>query len=144
MIPYAVELSARRGVGVCVWPNSVSVTLSGAPLWALWKHAPTSDSAVEATTFLITSATLRMDPLSVSCLGDLFPKKKELRDGSVRWRPRGKRHRCGCSISCRRRDIELWRPVGLLSSPTFDLWRLVASQLHWFVQWQCHSVASKR
>jgi hypothetical protein len=32
---YAVELSVRRGVGGCVWPSSLSVTLSGAPLWAL-------------------------------------------------------------------------------------------------------------
>jgi hypothetical protein len=73
--PYAVELSVRRGVGGCVWPSSVSVTLRGAPLWALWKHAPTSDSAAEATTFLMTATTLRMDPLSVSCSGDLLPKK---------------------------------------------------------------------
>jgi hypothetical protein len=64
---YAVELSVRRGVGGCVWPSSVSVTLSGAPLWALWKHARTYDSAAEATTFLMTAATLRIDPLSVSC-----------------------------------------------------------------------------
>jgi hypothetical protein len=66
---YAVELSVRRGVGGCLWPSWVSVTLSGAPLWALWKHAPTSDSAAEANRFLITAVTLRMDPLSVSCLG---------------------------------------------------------------------------
>jgi hypothetical protein len=76
-MPYAVELSVRRGVGGCVWPSSVSVTLSGAPLWALWRHAPTSDSAAEATTFLITAATLRIDPLSVSCSGDLLPRKKQ-------------------------------------------------------------------
>jgi hypothetical protein len=66
-MPYAVELSVRRCVGGCVWPSLASVTLSEAPLWALWKHAPTSDSAAEATTFLMTAATLRMDPLSVSC-----------------------------------------------------------------------------
>jgi hypothetical protein len=74
-MPYAVELSVRRGIGGCVWPSSVSVTLSGAPLWALWKHAPTSDSAAEATTFLMTAATLRIDPLCVSCSGDLLPRK---------------------------------------------------------------------
>jgi hypothetical protein len=34
-IPKAVELSVRIGLGGCGWPNSVSVTLSGAPLWAL-------------------------------------------------------------------------------------------------------------
>jgi hypothetical protein len=34
-IPNAVELSVRRDVGGCVWPILVSVTLSGAPLWAL-------------------------------------------------------------------------------------------------------------
>jgi hypothetical protein len=46
-----------EALGVCVWPSSVIVTLSGAPLWALWKHAPTSDSTAEATTFLMSSAT---------------------------------------------------------------------------------------
>jgi hypothetical protein len=76
-MPYAVDLSVRRGVGGCVWPSSVSVTLSGAPLWALWKHAPTSDYAAEATTFLITAATLRIDPLSVFSSGDLLPRKKQ-------------------------------------------------------------------
>jgi hypothetical protein len=74
-MPYAVELSIRRGVGGCVWPSSVIVTLSGAPLWALWKHAPTSDYAAEANTFLMMAVTLRMDPLSVSCSGGLLPKK---------------------------------------------------------------------
>jgi hypothetical protein len=34
-IPNAVELSVRRGVGGWMWPNYVSVTLSGAPIWAL-------------------------------------------------------------------------------------------------------------
>jgi hypothetical protein len=82
-IPNAVELSVWRGVGGCVWPSSVSVTLSGAPLWALRKHAPTSDSAAEATTFLMTEATLRMDPLSVSCLGNLFPKKKQTSEAAL-------------------------------------------------------------
>jgi hypothetical protein len=74
-MPYAVELSVRRGVGGCVWPSSVSVTLRGAPLWALWKHAPTTDSAAESNMFLMTDATLRMDPKRASCSGDLFPKK---------------------------------------------------------------------
>jgi hypothetical protein len=143
-MPYAVEVSVRRGVGGCVWPSLVSVTLRGAPLWALWKHAPTSDSAAEATTFLITAATLRMDPLSVSCSGFFCLRRTDLRDGSVRWRPRGKRHPCGCAIPCRRRDIGLWRLDGLLSNITFDLWRLASSLSPWFVPLQCHSVAFKR
>jgi hypothetical protein len=138
MMPCAVELSVRRGVEGCVWPSSVSVTLSGAPLWALWKHAPTSDSAAEATMFLITAATLRIDPLRVSCLGDLLPRKTDPRDGSGRQRPRGKRHRYGCAISCRSRDIGLWHPGGLLCNPTFDLWRLASSPSPWFVLLQCH------
>jgi hypothetical protein len=75
-MPYTVELSVLRGVGGWVWPSSVSVTLSGAALWALCKHAPASDSAAEATTFLITAATLRTVPLIVSCSGDLLPRKK--------------------------------------------------------------------
>jgi hypothetical protein len=69
-------ISAER-VGGCVWPSSVSLTLSGAPLWALWKHAPTSDSAAEETTFLMTEAILNIDPLMVSCSGDVLPKKKQ-------------------------------------------------------------------
>jgi hypothetical protein len=32
-IPNAVELSVQIGVAGCVWTNSVSATLSGAPLW---------------------------------------------------------------------------------------------------------------
>jgi hypothetical protein len=75
-MPNAVELSVRRGVGGGMWPNSVSVTLSGAPLWALRKHVPTSDSAAEATTFLMTEATLRMEPFSLSCLGGCCLKKQ--------------------------------------------------------------------
>jgi hypothetical protein len=46
----------------CVWPSSVNEALSGAPLWALWKNAPTSDCAAEATIFLMTAAT------SVKCV----------------------------------------------------------------------------
>jgi hypothetical protein len=65
-MPYAVELSAHRGVGGCVWPSSFSETLRREPLLALWKHAPNYDSAAEATTFLIMIATLRIDPLCVS------------------------------------------------------------------------------
>jgi hypothetical protein len=112
---YAVELSVRRGVGGCVWPSSVSVTLRGAPLWALWKHALTSDSAAEATTFLMTDATLRIDPVRASC------------SGSVRWRPIVKRHRCGRARPCWRRDIGLCRLGELLSNLTFDLLRLAFS-----------------
>jgi hypothetical protein len=41
------------------------------------KHAPTSDSAAEATTFLMTEVTLRTDPFNVSCLGGLLPKKNK-------------------------------------------------------------------
>jgi hypothetical protein len=35
MMLNAVELSVRRGVRGCVCPSPVSVTLCGAPLWAL-------------------------------------------------------------------------------------------------------------
>jgi hypothetical protein len=104
-IPNAVELYVRRGVGGCVWPSSVSVTLSGAPLWALRKHAPTSDSAAEATTFFMTEGTLRMDLLSVFAWWIFFPKKTDLRDSCGRLKLTGRRCRCGCAISCWRRDI---------------------------------------
>jgi hypothetical protein len=33
-MPNAVELSVQSDVAGWMWPNSVSVTLSGAPLWA--------------------------------------------------------------------------------------------------------------
>jgi hypothetical protein len=65
-IPKAAELSVLNGVAGCVCPNSVRVTLSGAPLWAFWKHALTSDSAADATTFLMTEAAFRIEPMSLS------------------------------------------------------------------------------
>jgi hypothetical protein len=68
-MPNDVELSVHSGVAGWMWPNSVSVTLSGAPLWAFWKHAPTSNSAADATTFLMTDATLRIEPFRVSSCG---------------------------------------------------------------------------
>jgi hypothetical protein len=71
----AVELYVRSGVAGFVWPNLVSVTLSGAPLWAFLKHAPTSDAAAEATTFLMTDATLSIEPFRVSSFEGLFPQK---------------------------------------------------------------------
>jgi hypothetical protein len=70
-MPNAVELSVRSGVAGYMWPDSVSVTLSGALLWDLWNHAPTSGSASEATTFFITDATLRIEPFIVSSCGGL-------------------------------------------------------------------------
>jgi hypothetical protein len=110
-----------------VWPRSVSATLRGAPHWALWKHAPTSDSAAEATTFLMTVATLRMDPLGGLVRGICCLSRTGLKDGSVRGRLIDKRHCCGCAIPCRRRDIGLWRLDELLSNLTFDLWHLASS-----------------
>jgi hypothetical protein len=44
---------------------------------ALWKHAPTSDSSAEATTFLVTDATLRIEPLIVSSCGVLSPQNNK-------------------------------------------------------------------
>jgi hypothetical protein len=74
-MPNTVELSVRSGVAGCMWTNSVSVTLSGAPLWAFWKHAPHSKSAADATTLLMTDTTLRIEPFSVSSCGVLSPQK---------------------------------------------------------------------
>jgi hypothetical protein len=76
-MPNAVELSVRSGVAGWMWSNSVSVTLSGAPLWAFLNHAPTSDSAAEATTFFMTDAKLRTEPFSVSSCGGLSPQKNK-------------------------------------------------------------------
>jgi hypothetical protein len=76
-MPNAVELSVRSGVAGWTWPTSVSVTLSGDPLWAFWKHAPTSDSAAEATTFFRTDATLRVEPFSVSSCEGVSPQKNK-------------------------------------------------------------------
>jgi hypothetical protein len=73
----AVELSVWSVVAGCVWTNSVSVTLSGAPLWAFLKHAPTYASATGATKFLITDATLRIERLKVSSFGGLSPQKNK-------------------------------------------------------------------
>jgi hypothetical protein len=74
-VPTAVELSARSCVTGWMWPNSVSVTLGSVPLWAFWKHDPTSDSAAEGTTFLMTDATLRIDPFRVPYFVGLSPQK---------------------------------------------------------------------
>jgi hypothetical protein len=68
-IPSAVGLSVLHGVAGCVCPNSVRVDLIGAPLWAFWKQAPTSDSAADATTFFRTEFALRIEPLSLSAWG---------------------------------------------------------------------------
>jgi hypothetical protein len=76
-IPNAVELSVWRGVGGCIWPNSVRFTLSGATPWDLYKHAPTSDSSAEGTTFLMTEAILRMETINLFSLGGLLPQKKQ-------------------------------------------------------------------
>jgi hypothetical protein len=43
----------------------------------------------------------------------------------MRLKLKGKMHHCGCAISCRRRDIGLWRPGEWLNNPTFYLWRPV-------------------
>jgi hypothetical protein len=75
-MPNDVELSVQSGVAEWMWPNSVSVTLSGAPLWAFWKHAPTSDSAAEPTTLFMTDATLRIEPFMVSSCGVVTAKKQ--------------------------------------------------------------------
>jgi hypothetical protein len=74
-MPNDVELSVRSGVTGWMCPNSVSVTLSGAPLWEFWKHAPTSDSAAEATTFFMTEATFRIEPFRVSSCGGFSPQE---------------------------------------------------------------------
>jgi hypothetical protein len=75
--PNAVELYVRSGVAGWMWPNSASVTLSGAPPWAFWKHAPTSDSAADATTFFMNDAILRREPFRVSSCGGLSPQKNK-------------------------------------------------------------------
>jgi hypothetical protein len=73
----AVELSVRISIAGCVWPNSVSVTLSGAPFWAFLKHNFTSYSVAETTTFLMNDATLRIEPFKVSSFGGLSPQNKK-------------------------------------------------------------------
>jgi hypothetical protein len=75
-IPKAVELSVHNGVTGCLCPNSMRIILIGAPLWAFWKHAPTSDSADNATTFFMKAATLRIDPLRFSSFGGFYPQNK--------------------------------------------------------------------
>jgi hypothetical protein len=73
-MPRAFELSVLNGVAGCVFPNSVRVTWIGAPLSAFWKHAPTSDYAADATTFFMTEAAFRIEPLSMSAWGGLSPQ----------------------------------------------------------------------
>jgi hypothetical protein len=66
IIPKAVELSILNGVAGCVCSNSVRVNLSGALLSAFLKHAPNSDYDSYASTFLMTTDTLRIESLSLS------------------------------------------------------------------------------
>jgi hypothetical protein len=70
------------------------VILIGAPLWAFLKHAPTSDYATEATTFLMTDATLRMDPFNLSSFGGLSPQRIGHPDGCVHVKRKDTTHRC--------------------------------------------------
>jgi hypothetical protein len=65
-MPYAVELSVLKGVAGCLWPSSSRVVRRGAAVCAFWNHAPTSDSAADATIFFIAEATFRMEPFSLS------------------------------------------------------------------------------
>jgi hypothetical protein len=104
-IPNAVELSVLRGVAGCVCPNSVRVTLRGAPLWVLWKQAPTSDSAADATTFFMTEAAFRMEPLSLSAWGVCRHNRTIHLVCCGRGKLINKMRRCGCEVSCLRHDI---------------------------------------
>jgi hypothetical protein len=142
-MPNAVELSVRRGVGGCMWHNSVSVTLSGAPLWALWKHAPTSDSAAEATTFLMMEATLRMEPFIVSCYRGLSPQKdrppRRLRAFETE---RYEASLWMCNIISEARYLMV--ASGSPNNLTIDLLRPVFSQSPLFAPLQCHLAALRR
>eukprot|EP00957_Ditylum_brightwellii_P052651 3991677-Ditylum_brightwellii.AAC.1 len=83
MIPHAVELSVRTGVGSWGWPISVIARRSSSPFLVLEKRAPISASAVDAITFRITSQMVCTGPLRVTgpCgglegLGEASLKKK--------------------------------------------------------------------
>jgi hypothetical protein len=125
-IPNAVELSIINGVDGCVCPNSVRVTLIGAPLWAFWKQAPTSDYAADSTTFFMTEAAFSNDPLSLSacpiCCGRVTLISKM-------------RH-CGCEVSYQRHDILWWRQDAWQGSPKVYSPLLVSFLLLLFVLWQ--------
>ena len=74
IIPKAVEFSILKVVAVFLCPDSINVTLSGAPLCSCLKHSPTSYSTDDATTLLMTSDTLRIEPLRLSSSGVLYPQ----------------------------------------------------------------------
>jgi hypothetical protein len=61
---------------VVLCPNSIRVILIGAPLWSFWKHVPNSDSAADATTFLMMDATLRIEPFRVPSFGGVFQQNE--------------------------------------------------------------------
>jgi hypothetical protein len=103
-MPNTVELSVWSGAAGWMWPNSVRVTLSGAPLWAFWEHAPTSDSAAETTTLFMTDTELRIDPFRVSSCGGLSPQKTIHPGGCVHLKLKGMMHHCGCVESCMMHD----------------------------------------
>jgi hypothetical protein len=104
-IPKAVKLYMRSGVAGWIWPNSVCVTLSGAPLWSFWQHAPNSDSAADAATFLMTEAKFMIEPLRVYSFGGLSSQKTIHPGNCVHLKLKGMRHHCGCAESCLMHDI---------------------------------------
>ena len=63
MMPEAVELSVRMGVGPCGCPISSNEVLSTSPSLKLMNRPPNSTSAAEALTFFRMSATTNIDPL---------------------------------------------------------------------------------
>jgi hypothetical protein len=108
-IPNAVELSVLNGVIGCVCPNSVRVTRIGAPLWAFWKQAPTSDYAADTTTFLMTEAAFRIEPLSLSAWGGYHHNRTIHPICCERGTLINKMRHCGCEVSYPRHDILWWR-----------------------------------
>jgi hypothetical protein len=75
--------------------------------------------------------------------GFVAAEKTGLLGGCVSLKLRGKRHRCGCVLSCLKHDIRLWCLGESPHNLIIDLWRLVSSQSPLFALLQCHLVASR-
>ena len=67
MMPEAVELSVRMGVGPCGCPISSNEVLSTSPSLKLLNRPPNSTSAAEVITFFRMAATTNIAPLYLVC-----------------------------------------------------------------------------
>ena len=113
-MPTAVELSQFTGIAGCGWPSSSSATRKIATCLQLRKRAPSSASAAEATTKRKTAQSVKNASLSLIgfVASGFHPMKKWPQTWCVLLIRKGRKHRNGCLISCRRHENRWCRRDG--------------------------------